>query len=225
MRKKVLVTLCVVSLGVSVLGGCTSPPGLDDTPIAPGEETAYTWGDYYLFESLSEILDSAEIVALVRPQSYRYEVYQPPEITDPDPRVNPMAGMPDPVYTPPPSPFTATSVEVLEVWMGELAPGATIDIYQYGGILDGVVFLEQDVPALKDYMDRDLVVLLNKVDDSDTDWYSLTSGQQGLWALGGSGESARLTLLVMEELPELNPGDPGLVLTVRELKATIAQMG
>ena len=54
--------------------------------------------------------------------------------------------------------------------------------------------------------------------------YSLTSAVQGLWSRAGSGDTARLTLLAMEDQPGLDGGGAESVFTVKELREAIAEM-
>ncbi|MDR0284797.1 MAG: hypothetical protein LBI33_07895 [Propionibacteriaceae bacterium] len=209
-----LVTSLVVGLG---LGGCASAE-----PESTVSETAYVYVDRPGL-SLAELLQQSEIVAHVRPVSSRYEVLQRSPIVVPSREAweDPAGGKPDVgyTYTPPPDPATFVTVEVVEVWKGDLAVGRTIEVRQYGGVVDGVLKLEQGVPQVADYVGKDIVLAIRHLDVWAPDDFTVFLPEEGMWVMNDGGKGGKLRLAVADVDP-IGHGN-GADLTVSQLKKMI----
>jgi len=177
---------------------------------------------------LSEVLHSVQYAVRVRPLSVRYEVYQAPEQVDTDTGIDPVTGDPYPpyVYTPTPTPSAITAMEVVDVWMGDLMPGQTIEVAQYGGYLNGYMVREERVPWLSDYVGQDLAILLFRFDPADTGgvvldpYYDCVSLELAVWKMNNGGK-----LQLLSSLTDPDHHGNGADLTLAQLKKLLADKG
>ncbi|MDR0284796.1 MAG: hypothetical protein LBI33_07890 [Propionibacteriaceae bacterium] len=219
----VWVTACVMV--VLSVGGC----GATGVALEPSEpaatETAFVIVDR-LSLGLVDLVKESEIVAHVRPVSSRYGVFQGSTQVVPSREAweDPADGKPDVgyTYTPPPTPMTFVTVEVVEVWKGDLAVGQTIEVRQYGGVLDGVVRLEYGAPQLADYVGKDIVLAIKHLDVWAPEDFSLSSPTEGMWVMNDGGKGGKLRLAVDDLDP--NGHGNGADLTVSQLKKAIADL-
>jgi hypothetical protein len=215
----VWVTACVVmALGI---GGCGATGVALEPPVPTA--TSCVAIDRMAWQ-LPEQLATSPAVAHVRPVSYRYGLYQSPPVpnTDPDPVRNPYAGMPIDAFTPPPDPMTFVTAEVVEVWKGDLAAGQTIIIWQYGGLLDGVLTTECDAPQLADHIGQDVVIVLPHRHSWAPDEFTMDSSGAGMWWLEPGDDGGMLRSAVADTHPWNGDKDD---LTVNQLKQLIADLG
>lgn len=218
LKRRYLGGAALLLVTVGFAAGCSvGTAGSDPTLVVPSATaTSYVYVDGIGPRDLSEVLPNAQYVAHVRPVSVRYEVYQAPEQIDPSPGIDPVSGTPYPpyVYTPAPSPWTITTMEVVDVWLGDLTAGQTIEVSQFGGYLDGTRVIEDGVPQLADYADQDLAILLFRYDPLPdgsliNPYYVCASLELGVWSMNGNGNAGKLRLLSSDLVPTHQGNGPG----------------
>ncbi|MCL2736419.1 MAG: hypothetical protein FWD75_07290 [Propionibacteriaceae bacterium] len=228
-RNHIYSGLCLIVV-TGVMSACASAP-MDEVasdPVPTPTATGYILIDRTELHSLSEVLPNAQYAVRVRPLSVRYEVYQAPEQVDTDTGIDPVTGDPYPpyVYTPDPAPWTITAMEVVDVWMGDLTPGQTIEVSQYGGYLNGYMLREDGVPWLPDYVGQDLAVLLATFDPADTGgvvinpYFVCSSLELAVWKMNNGGK-----LQLLSSLTDPEHHGNGADLTLAQLKKLLADKG
>jgi len=186
--------LAAVASAVGLLAGCAAAP-----TAATATATVHVYVDKESAHDLSEVLPGTQYAAHVRPVSVRYEVYQAPTQVDTNTGgIDPVTGMTYPPYsyTPDPTPWTITTMEVIDVWLGNLVAGQTIEVMQYGGYVDGSLLIMDGVPRLLDYIGQDLAILLFRYGDPASvainPYYICSSLELGVSSMNGSGDTLRL---------------------------------
>jgi hypothetical protein len=130
----------------AALAGCGSHPAKETGDVA--EYAA----DYPVYDTAKEIIGTADLIVRGTAIAARVERLYPDVSTNPDPLVNPQAGL---------SPeelakwredaavvVTVSTVQVTEVLKGSVHAGDQVEVSQLGGTFDGVTYSEQHTTIL-----------------------------------------------------------------------------
>jgi len=168
-----------ILIGFVVLG-CQStvlPDGTGNTAReaeTPEMETVYGFADYPIYETLGEAVREADFVGVVEHISSRDELLYPIIDDCADPEVNPQVGqrIKQKELDEAANPGTLATVRVVESYKGDIEPGRLIEVWQPGGVKDGVLYLIEGSVRLTEVTNGKRIMLFAR--------YSSYSGQFGL---------------------------------------------
>lgn len=126
-------------------------------------ETAFVNADYPYYNSLQELYDAADLVIVARNNRNESTV----------------------LNTGNEIPYTVSNMSVIDVFKGDKSIDS-IDVKQLGGLMDGVMYISQDVEQLA--QDGEYLLFLETYDKSPA---SLLSPVQGMYYVEGSTVTAR----------------------------------
>lgn len=168
MKTRSVVALVMI-FGVGLVSGCSA---------APVEVMA----DYPAYGSLGEVGQVSDVIVSGTVLKSRSENLYPDVSDSEDPLANPQAGIPsDELEDFPPVIITVSTVEVSEVFKGEVRIGDIIEVSQLGGSVDGKSVVERDT-TLVDSLDDSIVLFLAAHPNAP---YDLVNPEQGLLILDG----------------------------------------
>lgn len=169
-------TLSLLFAGILVAtggGACSAEP-----PIVLG-------GGEYTHYSSAELIAECELIVHGMVESTRVEEWKPTISDNPDPTLNPQAGLsPEELAELPTFVVTVVTVRVIETIKGDVAPGELIEVYQMGGLHKGVRYVEYGTAMMTADRKNGYLLFLNEHPGSP---YGLPNPQQALFLVDDNG--------------------------------------